>query len=200
MGIQDKSKLEVWPVGILKLRHLKVFPINLCREAFHMQCFPPTRNVSGHGDGIQEHDVWRPLVVLCITTWNLNKTQKWYIMHVALLLSGQFFSAWCVTHFMKKKLAWDLNWCLEDWSDNSIVVAFGLDFCSITKMKLKILEHGSLSFCALSAGFLSTAVCKQLPKVNVEAGFYCTNVGSGGGVQTNPLKLYTIIILINCSY
>ena len=33
----------------LKLRHFKVFPIGLNREAIHLQSFTPTRYVSGRG-------------------------------------------------------------------------------------------------------------------------------------------------------
>ena len=65
MSMQNGSKLEVWPDRILihalelKLWHFEVFPICLYREAMHLQCFTPTRYVSGRGHA--HICTWRPL-------------------------------------------------------------------------------------------------------------------------------------------
>ena len=82
------AKLEIWPFGIL------------CREAFHMLCFPHIGYMSGSATWCQTTFThWASIVHL---RWeSKQESSNTYTMHKMICFPDNFFSVYCIARFLK---------------------------------------------------------------------------------------------------
>ena len=110
----------------LKLRHFEVFPICLYREAMHLQCFTPTRYMSGHDHCIGAYFVF--VINSAVTKISNHENECLPVCTCAQVLRGLGERGWLRSYpvGMAQMSLHDRPCCLVWLSSAKVGHAFGV--------------------------------------------------------------------------